>query len=75
MENLSKIRTSSSSSSPASSFISSRSCDSIFRSQKAKINPKLPVAQNTARILERAQNAQCNGKKGEKIKKETMTQQ
>lgn len=77
MENLSKTRaatSSTSSASPASSFMSSRSCDSIYRSQKAKINPKLPVAQNTARILERTQNTQTN-KNGTNAKKEAMTQQ
>lgn len=74
MENLSKTRVSSSSASPASSFMSSRSCDSIYRSQKAKVNPKLPVAQSTARILERAQNPQPN-KNGPNAKKETVTQQ
>lgn len=81
MENLSKTRasatttSSSSSASPASSFMSSRSCDSIYRSQKAKINPKLPVAQNTARILDRAQNTQQTNKIDNNTKKETMTQQ
>ncbi|XP_031629394.1 uncharacterized protein LOC116344790 [Contarinia nasturtii] len=74
MENLSKTRASSSSASPASSFMSSRSCDSIYRSQKAKINPKLPVAQNTARVLQRTQDTQSN-KKSINTKKETVTQQ
>lgn len=53
--------------------MSSRSCDSIYRSQKAKVNPKLPVAQSTARILERAQNKQTRN--GTTAKKETMTHQ
>lgn len=80
MENLTKARptasssTSSSTASPASSFMSSRSCDSIYRSQKAKINPNLPVAQNTARILERAQNKQTT-KNSAAAKKEVMTHQ
>lgn len=76
MENLSKSRISSSSTStsPASSFMSSRSCDSIYRSQpKPKINPKLPVAENTARILERAPNAQPN-KNGINTKKEVINE-
>lgn len=78
MENLSKTRISSTSStststSPASSFMSSRSCDSIYRSQKPKINPKLPVVDNTSRILERAQNTHSN-KNGINTKKEPTTQ-
>lgn len=45
------------STSPASSFMSSRSCDSIYSMQKAKINPKLPTMPNgTANILDRTPN-------------------
>lgn len=61
MENLPKSCTtrqttaSSCLSSPSSSFLSSQSCDSIYRSNFAKQTPKLPVAQSTARILERVQ--------------------
>lgn len=40
------------STSPASSFTTSRSCDSIYHSKKSK-TPKIPVAQSTARLLER----------------------
>lgn len=47
-------------SSPASSFLSSRSCDSLYRAKYAKQTAKLPVAQNTARLLERV--AQLNKK-------------
>lgn len=39
------------STSPASSFMSSRSCDSIYSVQKAKINPKLPSMPNAAANL------------------------
>lgn len=46
MENLSKVATqnSSSSASPASSFMSSHSCESIFRSKNVKNNSKTPNA-------------------------------
>lgn len=45
------------SASPASSFMSSRSCDSIYSMQKAKINPKLPSMPNgTVNILDRIPN-------------------
>lgn len=58
MENLSKPNASSSTStSPASSFMSSRSCDSIYRPKNNKIAPKLPVAQNTARLLDRVNHS------------------
>lgn len=70
MENLPKsiVRAPTSSfSSPASSFMSSRSCDSLYRAKCVKQMAKLPVAQNTARLLERV--AQTNGKKKEVLPK------
>lgn len=104
MENLSKIRASSSSAtsasstssssgavvsgshsaSPASSFMSSRSCDSIYSLQKAKINPKLP--NGTVNILDKKppqqQQQQLARSRGAATvaataasKKEIMTQQ
>lgn len=47
--------------------MSSRSCDSLYRAKCVKQMAKLPVAQNTARLLERV--AQTNGKKKEVLPK------
>lgn len=49
-------------------FSASRSCESIYRSKSCK-SPKLPIAQNTAKIIERAKpisSASTNASSGEK---------
>lgn len=54
-------------------FSASRSCESIYRSKSCK-SPKLPIAQNTAKIIERAkptsttpQNAEKETKNGNEL--------
>lgn len=54
--------------------MSSRSCDSVYRSHKSKINPKPPVEQSTTRILERAQDEQTY-ENGSNKRNEAVTQQ
>lgn len=69
MENLPKSssrQTPSNFSSPASSFMSSQSCDSIYHAKLIKQMPKLPIAQNTTKLLEGTQNE--SGKKEAKEK-------
>lgn len=41
-------------------FSASRSCESIYRSKSCK-SPKLPIAQNTAKIIERAKTTNGSG--------------
>lgn len=46
-------------------FSASRSCESIYRSKGGK-SPKLPIAQKTARIIERAKTTSDTGNDGKK---------